>query len=418
MVTLSKNFYKIAFCSVLILANFKQLSADETTGDAKSGNIWERSTVTGNWGGFRSSLEEYGVVLEAVYKLEAWKVSSGDLEHGTSLVDNVDIVITFDMERIIGLAGGSVVFYGLGNNGDDPNDYIGSAHGITNIAAPNTWKIYNFFYEQVLFDGDLSMLIGTYDYNSEFDVKETSRFFLNPSHGIGTEIAQSGENGPSIFPTASFGFRIKARPFGDTYIMGVILDGVPGNPNTPKGTHIILNRDDGILASAEAGVESEPASAEPYTKLGAGFWYYTDNYSHLASNFTNWGAYFLFDRVIYSEEASPEQGLSIFGRMGIAGDEYNDLDYYIAGGFVYKGLLPGRDDDMFGIAFASAHNTFQYMQEHPKIDIFEHNIEMSYRFQISPAVAFQPNLQYIMSPNGQEIYKNVLMLGSRIELSF
>ncbi len=408
----------LSLIAIVVLINSAYLFAGETEGDAKSDNIWERSTLTGNWGGIRSSLEEFGIVLEAVYKLEAWKVSSGDVGHGTALVDNVDIVITFDLEKVLGLAGGSVVFYGLGNNGDDPNAYVGSAHGITNIAAPQAWKVYNLFYEQVFFDGDLSLLIGTYDYNSEFDVKETSRFFLNPSHGIGTEIAQSGENGPSIFPTASFGFRFKAKPFGDTYIMGVILDGIPGNLNTPKGTHIILKKEDGILAGFEAGVETEPAGSEPYTKLGAGFWYYTDNYDHLASNFTNWGAYFLFDRVIFTEGRGLEQGLSLFGRIGIASDEYNDMDYYIAGGLVYKGLISGRDDDLFGLAFASGHNTYMYMQDHPALDIFEHNIECSYRLQISPAVAFQPNIQYIMSPAGREAYKNVLMIGNRIELAF
>lgn len=415
---MKKNPFAKLSTFLLLLINVSLLIADETQGDAKSDNIWERSTLTGNWGGIRSNLEEYGIVLEAVYKLETWKVSTGAVEHGTSLVDNVDLVLTFDLERIIGIGGGSVVIYGLGNNGDDPNDYVSSSHGITNIAAPQAWKIFNLFYEQNFFDGDLSVLIGTYDYNSEFDVKETSRFFLNPSHGIGTEIAQSGENGPSIFPTASFGLRIKARPFGDTYIMGVILDGIPGNPNNPKGTYIILNKTDGFLVSAEAGVESDPASAQPYTKLGSGFWYYTDNYSHLATDFTNWGAYFLYDRIIYTEEGSPGQGLSFFGRIGVASGEDNDMDYYFAGGFVYTGLIPGRDEDRFGMAFSSGHNTYMYMQQNPHIDIFEHNIEISYRLQISPAVAFQPNLQYIMSPAGQDVYKNVLVLGSRLELSF
>jgi porin len=53
--------------------------------------------------------------------------------------------------------------------------------------------------------------IGLYDLNSEFDVIEAAALFLNPSHGIGPDFAQSGRNGPSIFPVTSLAIRGEYR---------------------------------------------------------------------------------------------------------------------------------------------------------------------------------------------------------------
>lgn len=54
-----------------------------------------------------------------------------------------------------------------------------------------------------MFDDKLSLLFGLYDLNSEFDTQETSSIFINPSHDIGAEYAQSGKNLPSI-PTMNW----------------------------------------------------------------------------------------------------------------------------------------------------------------------------------------------------------------------
>ncbi len=383
-----------------------------------------RNYIFGNWKKSRIALEEAGILLELVYKGEFWGVASGNVPKGTAYDDNIDIVLSLDFGSLMGWDGASFTFYGLGNNGSDINEYVGSAMGVTNIAAPNAWKLYNIYLEQLLLDGHLSLLFGLYDYNSEFDVKETASLFISPTFGIGHDIAQSGENGPSIFPTASLGLRVKAIPFDHTYVQAVVLDGVPGDPNNPKGAEIILKKTDGLLISGEAGyiTGDDEDSGERYSKSSIGFWYYTDNYDHFVTGIKNYGFYTLFEQSIYHEEDDPAQNLAFFSRLGVAYDVVNDFDYYIGGGLVYTGLIPGRDEDKLGLAFATSHSSFPFREQ--KIldgvhnEPFETDIELTYRLQITPAIALQPDVQFFFSPAYLDKSERVIAAGTRLELNF
>src|ERR1700754_3027514 len=59
-----------------------------------SGSIWERSTLTGDWGGFRNDLAAHGVTisLDTVYTFQG--VSSG----GTKLGDSTGNLFSGDLE--------------------------------------------------------------------------------------------------------------------------------------------------------------------------------------------------------------------------------------------------------------------------------------------------------------------------------
>jgi porin len=48
--------------------------------------------------------------------------------------------------------------------------------------------------------------------DSKFNITESSDVLLHPAFGTAPELAQSGRNGPSIFPTTSFGARIRYQP--------------------------------------------------------------------------------------------------------------------------------------------------------------------------------------------------------------
>lgn len=381
-------------------------------------NIFERNRITGDWNGTRTDLKNKGYSFEAVYKSEFWKVTHGNIPNDFAYVDNVDLILTMDLEKIFNWQGASFVCYVLGNNGQNPlmhNEY--SIHGITNIAAPKAWKIYNIFLEQQLFDEKLSILFGTYDYNSEFDAKETASLFINPNHGIGSEIAQTGENGPSIFPTASLGLRLKAQPFNNTYIQTVILDGVPGDPNNPHWTHIILNKKDGFFCGTELGYANDYESEDSYLKIAAGLWYYTDNMDYVFSHINNYGAYFIIEKNLFREN-DKKQGLSSYARLGFADRKVNEIDYTVSAGLLYTGLFPSRDDDQFGIAFIVGHLTKQNTPYFIPNKRFENNIELTYSFHLTPAIFLQPDLQYVLNSAHLENREDFSAFGLRIILNF
>ncbi len=54
------------------------------------------------------------------------------------------------------------------------------------------------------------------------------------------------------FPAASLGFRARARLANNLTSRAVVADGVPGDPDDPEGTEVILHSEDGALVTIEA----------------------------------------------------------------------------------------------------------------------------------------------------------------------
>ena len=88
----------------------------------------------------------------------------------------------------------------------------------------------------------------------------------------------------------------------------------------------------------------------------------------------------------------------------------NLLSYYIDGGAGFKGLLPGRADDVltFGVAYAKISRTPTALDQDmlafngPPYPIRDYELvfELNYAVQIAPWWTLQPDLQYIVHPGG------------------
>ena len=116
--------------------------------------------------------------FEAVYIGDVLANLSGGLRRKTEYLDNVDLTFTFEPEELLGWKGATFFLYGLGNREGDPSaDNIGDIQTVTNIEAYNTWKFLEAWFQQDLLLGQLSLLLGLYDLNSEFDAMETAGFF-------------------------------------------------------------------------------------------------------------------------------------------------------------------------------------------------------------------------------------------------
>lgn len=392
--------------------------------------ISQNNYFTGNWWGARDIISTKGLNFETVYKAESFSNISGGNEKGSFYLDNIDVKFELDAEKLIGWNGAVFNIYFLGNNGGGIGDASGAAQGISNIEAFNTWKLYELWYDQSLFDNALSVRVGLYDLNSEFDTRETSSLFINPSHGIGVDIAQSGYNGPSIFPNTSLALRIKVQPSESFYFQTALFDGIPGDPENPNGTKIKFNNDDGLLSISELGItESADQFAEGYSKYAVGAWFYSTKFEKFSSVISpdptgyNYGIYAYAEKFLYGESEDLSQGLSAFVRAGYANPTLNPFDSYFGAGFTYTGLFNGRDTDVLGLAIAAGHhsNYFRnllFAEEEIEVQPFEINFELTYNIQLNNWISIQPNFQYVINPANSFISGNALIAGIRATVNF
>lgn len=167
--------------------------------------------LLGDVGGMRRDLLKNGVDVVLEYKSDALRNVSGGIKRGDSYLDNLDVKFSLDGEKLFGIEGNKSLIYFLNNDGGKPNArQVGSLQGIDNIEVTNTGpRLYEAWTEQSFFSQKLAILLGMHDLNTEFLAPDVSANFNIPALQIGQAFAQTGRNGPSIFPYAGLAARIK-----------------------------------------------------------------------------------------------------------------------------------------------------------------------------------------------------------------
>ena len=402
---------------------------------------WNATTLTGDWGGVRSKLYKKGVSLEITHKSDVMATVSGGIKSGAAWMGNSEAKIDVDLEKLAGWNGTTAHFHVHNQLGSKFNrDYVGSFIGVDNIEhTVNTAQFDHAWIMKNFYGDSFSVLAGLYTIDSEFYVTETTGLFFQPPYGPGNELSQSGQFGPPIFPTGALAIRLKyTSPSKSFYLQGALTDGVPGDPDNLRGTHIKLGNGDGTLAIVEFGytpqraeLHSESISSEEgeevefFDKTAIGFWRYSARMDDLIDidslgnpkRRPSQGVYFLAERTLMTEKDHPSQGLAGFFRLGTASEDVHQADWTSSLGLRYHGLISGRDDDIAGIAITVNHTSDKYRRLN-SANSNQTTLESTYKAQINPWFALIPTLQYVHNPNMDTTLSNTWIVGTRAELNF
>lgn len=378
---------------------------------------YQADTLSGDWGG--SGLCEKGVTVELTHKSDFLANVSGGVATGGVVLMNSEAALTVDLDKVAGLGGASAFFqYHVQHGNPSINAYTGSFAGVSNIeTGTSTGQLWQAWVQQDV--ASLSVLAGLYAVDSEFYVTDTSGLFMQPPYGMSAEMAQTGRNGPPVFPMGALALRLKFTGDG-YYAQAALTDGVPGNPNNVHGTQIRFDQGDGALAVAEFGLT--PAAAEgQYDKTAIGLWRYTARAADLdpavTSLHSDQGAYIVAERTLMAEQGDIAQGLSGFVRYGFVNKNVYQADWSGSIGLNYQGLFEGRDEDAAGIAVTTSHASAKYRTLNASLSS-ETIVELTYRAQINGWLALQPTLQYIANPNMDPALQDAWVAGFRLEASF
>jgi porin len=413
--------------AVLVVSNFA-IAAAEKMPD------WNEQTLSGDWRGTRSDLYNKGVSLEFTHKSDILANASGGIKRGSTWMGNTEAGVKIDLEKLLDWdATIAYIHYHSQLGGKFNRDYVGSYGGVDNIEVSTNTGQFNHAWVQKSFSGDsLSVLAGLYAIDSEFYVTDTSGIFLQPPYGMSNDMAQSGKNGLPIYPVGALAVRVKYNFPSRIYLQGVLTDGVPGDPNDHRGTHIKLGNGDGTISIAEFGYmpqrdETSPESTqqssdkegEYFNKTAIGFWHYSARSHDLdpsnPSLYPTQGIYFLAERTLAVEKGHPAQGLSGFVRFGMVNINIYQSDWTGSIGLRYHGMIANRDDDIAGMAVTVSHASDKYRLLH-NAESRQTDVEMTYRVKLNPWLALQPTFQYVSNPNMDSAFGNAWVVGARLEV--
>lgn len=361
---------------------------------------------------------------EGAYIGEATRNFSGGAQVGGSYLGLGVLRGHLDLDRSVNWKGATFFLHLQTTHGEDPSVKIGDTQVASNIEAPaNTGKVYEMWLQQTFFDEKISLLGGLYDLNSEFYVSEPAGLFLNASFGIGKEFSQTGNNGPSIFPTPGLAVRVKVQATDEVYIQAAAFEGTSGDPGAIHGTQVnYRSAEEGELLAIESGLEVGADEASK-SKIAIGAWMYTMKVDHQtdldgAGNPAKTGSSGWY--VIANHELM--KNFSGFVRYGMASHEAHRFASNASAGLVFAGQAYGRENDEIGFGFTTAFNGETYKSlmstAGTPVDSAETSLELTYKIAINENIAIQPDLQYIINPNTDPSLENAVAGLLRVRIGF
>lgn len=391
--------------------NFAQKRASMLLGAAAvTAMMWAAPAMAREEGGLWS--------VEAAYTADLIGPVAGDASRRGSVLDNFDLVGDLDLGRAVGWDGAVLHGYLLSNNGDIPNDVVGSLQGVDNIeVARQDIRLYELWIQAPL--GDRTTILGgLYDLNSEFYANDAAGLLISPSFGIGSELAATGPNGPSIFPSTALGVRVN-HEFDAGYVRGAVLNARSGVPGDPGG--VDLEFDGGALVIAEAGFTGDG-------KFAVGAWRYTDSQDDIRDlapggdpvQRTSQGAYVLAERVLWGDPDDGGRVVTGFLRAGISDGYTSPFKGGWQAGVLVERVFASRPDSSLSIGVQqgtlSTRMRANLIDEGVEAADAESGLEITYSDRLTDRITIQPDLQVIFDNGGASDAGTAVVLGLRLTI--
>jgi porin len=367
--------------------------------------------------------DETGLSVNVMYTGDLRRNTTGAIAVGTAYSDMFDLGATWTSDTLFSDTRftSKVSLKHLG--GDDiTGEFIGDLHGVNNIEAPDAWRLYEVWSE-FSFGGrsNTSVRVGLLDLNVDFDAPVTSALFAGPAHGIGTEVSQSGLNGPAIFPVTGLGVRV-AGDFSEVLRWRVgAFEGAPGDDQEDSFAVFSYDRGEGSLLIGELEYANER-----FNKISLGLWSYTAEFDRLDSELVsdarsedgNRGVYALMDMKV-AEVGTARIDASL--RVGLADARFNAVDEYVGATVVMSHPFGSRPDDAIGFAVAYGSTGDLYRSVQALVGVpsasSETSYELTYRAPMTDWLVLAPSVQFVDNPGADLSMDDAWVVGLRFELS-
>ena len=421
-------------------------------------NLLNQPRLAGEFLGYRPKAETNGVVLSLQSVSDILGNTTGGQSQGTTYSGLLNIGLAVDLEKALGWEGTSFKNSWAWVYGRDlSQNYIHNSLPVSSIAGFPSFYCYELWIQQNLFHDVVSLRGGLLNFDTEFMTSDTANLFLNSSFGPMSLFTLNVPNGGPQYPQATPGLRLAIQPNSWLTFRSIFLQANTfQQPNNLFNFNWNFGPAGGLLNINEATAiwnKNPDALGLPGTaKLGC--WFQTGqgptgvetfSYGSPSAVAYSSGFYGIIDQALYqvpkksegndsgkNPKSSPQtpqptedssaKGLNSFAQIGFDPQEVSVNSFFSSVGLVYTGLIPTRDADKLGASFAYAQMS-NYLRDKAGVAgvpgaSFEAVAELTYSIRLAPAIAIQPDLQYILHPGGTQQYGNALVVGARVVVDF
>lgn len=409
---------------------------------------WQGDNASGEWFGLRPALKDHGLTFSGKWGASFFAVAGGGLGRGATFDEELRFDATLDFAKATtweGFEGLTATAGVRWRDGQNINKYAGASPSFNPSVyqGGKQWRLMPFYltYKTPELFGikDFLTLSGGWQNPYDFFLQQPgSKFFRNNMILSSKAIASNGVGWSSSY--AAWGGFVKVQPLSFYYAQAGLYMAIPeagstSNHGLDLAGAVPASRN-GLFVIAETGFTPKLGSSQLPGKYAFGGYYWGEEASCFQGGSVagRWGLYWQADQMLWREpspdsgkdkDAAPtlsKQGLSIINYVAFAPPAESAIPFYFHTGLIYRGLIPTRDDDEVGVAFAWASYSGDMAQAEESRRIPVHTgegvLEFDYRFQVNKWAYVQPFLQYIIDPGGRGQVANATVLGMHFGLAF
>jgi porin len=383
----------------------------------------------------RKALEARGVAYTFYYTNDVLANVQGGQRRGAVDQGKLEAVLKVDLEKAAGWQGLSFFANGFAmhNTGRILREYVGGINTIAAIEGEPTVRLSELWLERKLADGKASVRFGQLAADVEFFYSNLSTLFLQSDWA--TIAASDLPSGGPAYPLSTPGIRVKFDPSPYRSFLIGIFNGDPAGPGASDpqfrnryGLNFRVTDPALVMGEAQFRSNTEAKDTGLASTLKIGAWAHFGSFDDMrvandgklladpsgsgvaAKRRGNNGFYGIIEQQLYRPSGgSADSGISVYGRISASPSDRNLIDFYVDGGIVVSGMVPGRPDDKFGGGFIYSQfskgvrdfdgDQIAFGNAAVQRD-FEANLELNYQFQMMKNWTLQPNMQFIWHPNG------------------
>jgi len=426
--------------------------------------LFEQDRLTGDWGGARKQWQDAGIDFGINDTAETLSNLTGGVRQLTIYQGLLDVSLTLDLEKLAKWPGASFYIdgYQISGRGLSKNA-IGNLLTVSSIEALPSTRLHDLWLQQEFLDRQASLRVGQIALDDEFYISQYSAGFVNSTFGCPDIWSTDLPSGGPCYPFATPGARFRVAPISGLTISAAAFNGnpAPPGPGDPQvrnsgGVNFLIG-EGGFLPIAELAYafDEEPISSTRLSDVKLGAWYHTADFPDLrrdslgrsladpssngiaAAHGSNFGAYFVLDKMLWRRPDTASQGLAAFLRIGYAPPDRNLISLEIDAGLTFKGLLPGRELDILGVGTSFGRIGYARHLDQDEVQFtgiqrpvrdYEAVVEITYEARIAPWFLLQPDLQLVFRPGGYtsapppapigQPIPNALVIGIRSGITF
>ncbi|PNU06773.1 carbohydrate porin [Novosphingobium guangzhouense] len=373
-----------------------------------------RETLTGDWGGLRTSLKDAGVAVRADYVSETFSAVDGGERRGTAYVQQLRAGIDLDMDRIAGVEGGAIHVTlndrrGIGIS----SDFVGNRLPIQEAAGGYYTRLSELSWEQNFDGGRLNMRAGFFAMGNDLGGLSIGCNLVNAAF-CAHPLSESGSTGWYNYPNARWGLAVRYKLRPDLIVRTGVYQTNPDLGLEKNAFRPFAGKTTGVVLPLE--LEYDPGTAPGSHVLPGhyklGFYYDTANAARQGAAGQvsgRFGGYVLGDQMILRDRGgNKKRGLSIFGHFTANPEQSAQITRWYAGGLLKLGTFKGRDDDTIALGIIHAQVNERLRALHAELPDLtegytalpegETAIELSYGIQVNRWLNIRPDIQYIVDP--------------------